>query len=142
MKRTFKHLLHSFLLLRQKVFYFFSPQSVHRPYQNSGHTGGSFFFTSIGSPTIPKFRTYRRVFLFHLNQFTDHTKIQDIQEGLSFSPHRFTDHTKIQDVQEGLSFSPQSVHRPYQNSGHTGGSFFFTSIGSPTIPKFRTYRRI
>merc|ERR1711997_588636 len=100
----------------------FSPQSVHRPYQNSGHTGGSFFFTSIGSPTVPKFRTYRRVFLFHLN--------------------RFTDRTKIQDIQKGLSFSPQSVHRLYQNSGHTGGSFFFTSISSPTVPKFRTYRRV
>jgi hypothetical protein len=53
-----------------------------------GHTGGSFFFTGIWSPTIPKFRgiqeglsfspefghrpyqnsgTYRRVFLFHQN---------------------------------------------------------------------------
>ena len=31
--------------------------------QNSGHTGGSFFFTRIVSPTIPKFRIYRRVFL-------------------------------------------------------------------------------
>ena len=40
----------------------------------------------IESPTIPKFRTYRRVFLFHQNLVADHTKIQDIHEGLSFSP--------------------------------------------------------
>ena len=54
------------LLLRQKVF-FFSPQSVHRPYQNSGHTGGSFFFTPIWAKTVPKFRTCRRVSFFHQN---------------------------------------------------------------------------
>merc|ERR1712083_168512 len=100
----------------------FSPEFVRRPYQNSGHTGGSFFFTRICTKTVPKFRTYRRVFLFHQNLFTDRTKIQDIQEG--------------------LSFSPEFVHRPYQNSGHTGGSFFFTRFWSPTVPKFRTYRRV
>merc|ERR1712051_649546 len=36
--------------------------------------------------TVPKFRTYRRVFLFHPNLGEDRTKIQDLQEGLSFSP--------------------------------------------------------
>ena len=52
------------------------------------------------------------------------------------------DYTKIQDIQEGLSFSPEFGRRLYQNSGHTGGSFFFTRIWSPTVPKFRTYRRV
>ena len=42
-------------LLRQRMF-FFSPEFCSRPYQNSGHTGGSFFFTRILSPTILKFR--------------------------------------------------------------------------------------
>ena len=50
---------------------FFSPEFVHRPYQNSGHTGGSFFFTRIWSQTVPKFRTYRRIFLFHQNLVAD-----------------------------------------------------------------------
>ena len=72
--------------------------------QFSGHKGGSFFFTKILSSTIPKFRTYRRVFLFHQNFVPDPTKIQDIHEGFSFS----------------LEFCP----RPYQDSGHIGGSFF------------------
>ena len=101
---------------------FFSPEFGRRPYQNSGHTGGSFFFTPIWVKTVPKFRAYRRVFLFN--------------------PNLGEDCTKIQDIQEGLSFSPEFGHRPYQNSGHTGGSFFFTRIWSPTVPKFRIYRRV
>ena len=95
------------LLLRQRMF-FFSAQFGRRPYQNSGHTGGSFFFTPIRAKTVPKFRTYRRVFLFH--------------------PNLGEDCIKIQDIQEGLSFSPQFGRRPYQNSGHAGGSLFFTRI--------------
>ena len=94
----------------------FPPEFYPRPYQNSGHTGGSFFFTRILSPTLPKFRSYRRVFPFYQN----------------FVP----DFTKIQDIQEGLSFSPEICPRPYQNSGHTGGYFFFTRILSLIVPKF------
>merc|ERR1712242_189865 len=81
-----------------------------------------FFFTRIWEKTVPKFTIYRRVFLFH--------------------PNLGEDRTKIQDIQEGLSFSPQFGQRLYQNSGHTGGSFFFTRIWAKTVPKFRTYRRV
>merc|ERR1712051_1031766 len=116
----------------------FSPEFGRRLYQNSGHTGGSIFFTQIWAKTVPNFRTYRRVFLFH--------------------PNLGEDRTKIQDIQEGLSFSAQFGQRPYQNSGkyrrvflfhqnldedhtkiqgNTGGSFFFTRIWTKTIPKFR-----
>ena len=139
----------------------FSPEFCPRPYQNSGHTGGFFFFTRILSLTLPKFRTYRRVFLFHQNFVPDRTKIQDIHEGLFFtiifSPtvpkfrtymrvfffHQnfVPDRTKIQDIQEGLSFPPEFCPRPYKNSGHTGGSFFHHNF-FPTVPKFRTNRRV
>jgi hypothetical protein len=109
---------------------FFSPEFGHRLYQSSG--------------------TYRRVFLFHQNLVTDHTKIQG-HTGGSSSFTRIWSPTvpKFRDIQEGLSFSPEFGHRPYQNSGtyrrvflfhqnlvtyrtkdqgHTGGSFFFTRI--------------
>ena len=113
--------------------FFFSPEFCSRPYQNSGHTGGSFFFTRILFPTIPKFRTYRRMLFFHQSFVPDHTKIQDKQEGISFSPEFFSNHTKIKDIQEGLSFSPEFSSRPYQNSGHTGGSSVGTKPEQPNV---------
>ena len=64
----------------------FSPELGSRLYQNSGHTGRSFFYTRIWLQTLPKFKTNRRVFLFHQNLVADLIKIQDIQDGLSFSP--------------------------------------------------------
>merc|ERR1712051_482316 len=72
---------------------FFSPEFCSRGYQNSGHTGGSFFFTRILFPRVPKFRTYRRVFLFHQNFVPEDTKIQDIQEGISFFHQNFEKET-------------------------------------------------
>ena len=91
-----------------------------------------------------------RVFLFHQNLVTDHTKIQG-HTGGSFFFTRIWSPTipKFRDIQEGLSFSPEFGHRPYQNSGAyrrvflfhrnlvtdrtkiqgpTGGSFLFTRI--------------
>ena len=117
--------------------------------------GGCFFFTRILSPTIPKFvkiqdiqeglsflpefghrpyqnmskfRTYRRVFLFHPNFVPDHTKIGTYRRVFLFHQNFVPDHTKIQNIQEGLSFSPEFCPQPYQNSGHTRGSFCFTRI--------------
>ena len=55
----------------------FSPEFGCRPYQISGHRGESFFFTRIWLQTVPKFKTYRRVFLIHQNQVRDRTKIHD-----------------------------------------------------------------
>ena len=110
---------------------FFSPEFCSRPYQNSGHTGGSFFFTRIWSPTIPKYvkiQDIHRVFLFHPNFVPDHTKIGTYRRVFLFHQNFVPDHTKIQDIQEGLSFSPEFCPRPYQNSGHTRGSFCFTRI--------------
>ena len=102
-----------------------------------GHTGGSFFFTRILFPMLPK--------------------LWDIQEGLSVSPEfcswRYQNYGTYRRV-----FFTRICSRPYQNYGtyrrvflfhqnfvpdvtkiigHTGGSFFFTRILSPTILKFR-----
>ena len=121
----------------------FSPEFCSRRYQNygtyrrvllfhqnfvpdvtkiMGHTGGSFFFTRILFPTLPK--------------------LWDIQEGLSFHQNFVPNVTKIMAHTGGSFFFTRILSRPYQNSGHTGGSLFFTRIWSPTIPKFRTYRRV
>merc|ERR1739838_727217 len=146
----------------------FSPELFPRPYQNSGtyrrvflfhqncvldrtkiqgHTGGSFFFTRIVSPTVPKFRdiqeglsfspelcprpyqnsgTYRRVFLCHQNCVPDRTKIQG-HTGGSFFVTRIVSPTvpKFRDIQEGLSLSPELCPRPYQNSGTHRRVFLF-----------------
>ena len=124
------------LLLRQRVF-FFSPEFGHRPYQNSGtyrrvflfhpnlvtnhtkiqgHTGGSFFFTRIWSPTIPKLWDIQRVFFFHQTFVTDHTKIVG-HTGGSFFFTRILSPTipKLWDIQRVFCFSPEFCHRPYQN---------------------------
>ena len=57
----------------------FSPDFGCRPYQNYGHAKGSFFFTRILLQPVAKYRTYRRVFLFHQNFVANRTKIQDIK---------------------------------------------------------------
>ena len=57
------------LLLRQRVFCFFSPELVRDLTKILGDTVGSFFFTRIGSRPYQNFGTYRRVFLFHQNWF-------------------------------------------------------------------------
>ena len=79
--------------------------------------------------------------LYHSRLVCGQPRPTVMTEGVFFHQNFVTDNTKIPDIQQGLSFSPEFCHRPYQNSGHTGGSFFFTRILSPTIPKFRTYRR-
>ena len=75
--------------------FFFHQNLVTDHTKIQGHTGGSFFFTRIWSPTLPKFRTYRKVFFF--------TRIVSL-----IIP-------KFRDIQEGLSFSPELCPRPYQN---------------------------
>ena len=88
-----------------------------------GHTGGSFFFTRIGSRTYQNSGTYRRVFLFHQNWFATVPKFRDIQEGLSFSPELVRDCTKIQEDTGGSFFFPKIDSRPYQNSVSSVVSF-------------------
>ena len=77
-----------FLLIFFKMV--ISRVKILRPAEAYCYDRGSFFFTRILFPTVPKF--------------------WDIQEGLSFSPELVRDRTKI--------------------LGHTGGSFFFTRMGS------------
>merc|ERR1712051_1003264 len=108
--------------LFKKVFPFqedlsFSPKLVRDHTKIQGNTGGSFFFTRIGSRPYQNSGKYRRVFLFHQNWFATIPKFREIQEGLSFSPELVRDHTKIQ--------------------GNTGGSFIFHQNWFATIPKFR-----
>ena len=64
-----------------------------------GHTGGSFFFTRIVSPTIPKFR--------------------DIQEGLSFSPEFWKRNTfwKYKQSSPVLTIRPQVTFCHRQRRG-------------------------
>ena len=100
------------LMLRQRVF-FFSPEFCSRPYQNSGHTGGSFFFTRIWSPTIPKFRTFRRVFLFHQNFVPTIPKFWTYRRVSLFHQNLVTHHTKVQDIQEGPSFSSRILSQTF-----------------------------
>ena len=59
-----------------------------------------------------------------------------------FHQNLVADSTKIQDLQEGLSFTPEFGCRLYQNLKHTVGSFFFTRIWLQIVPNFRTYSRV
>merc|ERR1712051_329519 len=81
---------------------------------------------------------FKKVFPFQW--FTTTPKFRDIQGGLSFLPELVRDHTKIQGHTGGSFFFTRIGSRPYQNSGTYRRFFFFTRIGSRPYQNSGTYR--
>merc|ERR1712051_142967 len=103
---------------------------------------GSFFFTRIGSRPYQNSGKYRRVFLFHQNWFATLPKFREIQEGLSFSPELVRNHTKIQGNTGGSFFFTRIGSGPYLNSGKYRRVFLFHQNWFATIPKFREIQNV
>ena len=97
----------------------FSPEFCSRPYQNSGHTGGCCFFTRVLFPTTPKFRTNKRVFLFHQNFFPTIPKLRTYRGVFLFHQNFLPDHTKIQDIQEALPLGQNQNNQMFVMTSQT-----------------------